>query len=541
MTDWNLADCLDTIAAIRGDRPAIIQGSNTVSWQSFENNATRIADWFSRCGVSAYDQVALYTYNHIAYLEASYGCLKASFVPVNINYRYKEEELLYLFNNSDAQAVVIHSDFLSQFRVILPKLPKIRAVLVLDGEGTSLDDWPGVHCRHYDEVLAEEPGEPLKSGRSGDDMIFIYTGGTTGMPKGVMWRQKDLYQTLAGGTLAPPPTSPELFRQFITDDPNPLKVLILPPLMHGTAFFSSIVALLAGGTVVLSSNYTSFDAGEVWSLVEQQQPNALSIVGDTFSMPLLNELRSKSYDISSLEFIASAGALWSNKVKAGLLEYHSGLKLFDGLGSSEAHNIGTSITTADNIDDPIPRFSFGSNTLLVSEDMKPLDIVPGAKGMIAVGGARPVGYYKDTVKSDQTFIIIDGRNCTLSGDWAEVNEDGESFTLLGRGSVCINTGGEKVFPEEVEGALKQYEGIVDVVVVGLPDERWGEIIVGVVSTEPEIVVEPASLIAFVKGKLANYKSPKHIVILPDIYRSPAGKADYAAVKKLAAEALEVKL
>lgn len=536
MTDWNLADCLDTIAAMRGERPAIIQGDNTVSWRAFEGNADRIAGWLGQCGVPVGGQVALYSYNHIAYLEASYACLKASMVPVNINYRYKQDELLYLFNNSDAQAVVVHIDFYSQFLSILPELPKIRCVMVVEGEETELGQNGSVTFEHYRNVT-DGPRSEAPPARSGEDMIFIYTGGTTGMPKGVMWRQRDLYQTLAGGTVVPPPPTPEEFREFIAEEGALLKVLVLPPLMHGTAFFSSLVALLAGGTVILAASYVNFDAAEVWNTVERHKPNAMSIVGDTFARPLLDELNSKNYDISSLEFIASAGTLWSNKVKAGLLTHHSQLKLFDGLGSSEAHNIGTSITTVENINDPIPRFSFGSNTLLVDEAMEPIEIVPGAKGMIAVGGARPVGYYKDSKKSEQTFLVIDGRHCTLSGDWAEVNGDGESFTLLGRGSVCINTGGEKVFPEEVESTLKQFDGIVDAVVVGVPDERWGEVIVGVVSSEQSDPVDPDALIDFVKGKLANYKSPKHIVEVQKIFRSPAGKADYGATRELAISSL----
>lgn len=532
MTDWNLAECLDTVAELRGERAALIQGDRTISWKSFDLHAQRIATWLHESGVEARHQVGLYAYNDVAYLETSYACLKASFFPVNINYRYKESELLYLFDNSDAQAALVHVDFLELFIAILPSLPKIKAVLLF-GEGVNIvaSDWPdNVTVSSYEKII-ETAMAPPPNRRSGDDLVFIYTGGTTGMPKGVMWHQRDLYENLAGGTVIPPPPGREEYIQFILDEPYGLKVLILPPLMHGTAFFASIVALLAGGTVVLTENYTKFDTVEVLTTVERTRPNVLSIVGDTFGRPLLEELRRNSYDISSLELISSAGTLWSSKVKAGLLEFNDKLRLSDGLGSSEALNVGSSLTTIDNVGSPKPRFEFGTHTLIVDDEMNPLEIKPGTKGMIAVGGARPAGYYKDATKSDETFLKIDGRNCTLSGDWAEVNEDGKTFTLLGRGSVCINTGGEKVFPEEVEGAIKLYEGIVDAVVVGIPDDSWGEAVVGAISVTENADVDPDAIIAFVKTQLANYKAPKHIVKLPVIYRSPAGKADYAATKK----------
>ena len=539
MTEFNLADCLEIVADVRGENPAVIQGDRVLSWKEFDQNAAKIGDWLQSVTSTAQAKVAMYTYNNIAYLEASYACLKASMVPVNINYRYKEQELLYLFNNSDSEVVLIHSDFIPALENILPKLDHIKGVIII-GDDEIDPKFNHTSTITYSVLLAQKAPEDIDRSehRSGHDMIFIYTGGTTGMPKGVMWRQSDLYRTLAGGTVAPPPESHSLFREFVANPPKLLNALILPPLMHGTAFFSSLVALLAGGTVILARETKSFDPEQVWQIVEHRQPNVMNIVGDTLGRPLLKELERKAYDISSIEFIASAGALWSNKVKAGMLKHNKSMSLFDGLGSSEAHNIGTAVTTIDNIGEATPRFAFNPNTLLLDEKMKPLEIKPGVKGMIAVTGARPAGYYKDESKSKKTFLRVNGLDCTPSGDWAQVNEDGVTFTLLGRGSICINTGGEKVFPEEVEGVLKQFDGIEDAVVVGIADERWGEVVTAVISTDqPDL--NPDELISFVKSKLANYKAPKNIVVVEKVFRGLNGKADYKETKKIAMDKLNL--
>jgi acyl-CoA synthetase (AMP-forming)/AMP-acid ligase II len=477
--------------------------------------------------------MAMYTYNDIAYLEASYACIKTSVIPVNINYRYKEQELLYLFDNSDAQIVLIHSDFVPSLNKILPQLDKIKGVIII-GDAEIDSKFSHITVINYRDLLARKSSAiaAKDQARSGDDKIIIYTGGTTGLPKGVMWRQRDLYRTLAGGTDSAPPETYPLYHEFVSNTPKILKVLILPPLMHGTAFFSSLVVLLAGGSVILASNTRVFDAREVLEIVEDRRPNAMSIVGDAFGQPLLKELERKNYDISSIEFIASAGAIWSHRVKSGLLMHNKSMLLSDGLGSSEAHNIGSSITTMDNIDELTPRFSFNHNTLLLDDQMKPIEIKPGVKGMIAVSGSRPAGYYKDERKSKETFLRINGLECTPSGDWVQVNEDGITFSLLGRGSACINTGGEKVFPEEVEMVIKQFGGIVDAVVVGIPDDKWGEVVTAVISTDGEELGREA-LVCFVRSKLANYKAPKNIVIVPRVFRGPNGKADYKLTKEIA--------
>lgn len=530
MRNWNLADCLEMVAEIKGDAPALIQGGVTVSWRDFDSRAQTLAAWLVDAGIAAGDQVALFTYNHVAYIECACACMKASMVPVNINHQYKEKELLYLFQNSDARAVLIQEEFLPRLLNILPELPSLEAIIVLGAAGEPL---PVKASAQYAELLSA-PRAFENPSRSGDDLVFIYTGGTTGMPKGVMWKQRSLYRTLAGGPAIAPPATEEEFRSFVASQEQPVRALILPPLMHGTAFFGSLVALLAGGSVVLTSPRAGFDAQEICTLIEAHRPTAVSLVGDTFARPIVSELEQGDYDISSLEMMASSGAAWSHAVKASLLQFNARMKLFDGLGSSEAHNIGTSVTSAENVDDPIPRFLFGANTFLVDEAMARLPRSPGVKGLIAVAGARPEGYYKDPGKSGETFLEIEGQDCTIPGDWAVVNADGETFSLLGRGSICINTGGEKVFPEEVEAALRNHPKVVDAAVVGIPDERWGQAVVALVS--PDSIDTPEDALRdFVREELANYKVPKRIFSVAEIARSPAGKADYKWAKTLVEE------
>ena len=534
MTNWNLADCLDTIATYCKERPAIIQGEVTLSWNDFRAHSESIAAWLTKQGLKTNSKVALYTYNHISYLEATYACLQASMIPVNINYRYQKEELKYLLENSDAEAILVHQDFVPLLKEAITELPALKSIIVITTD-EKLVEFPDRICERYSS-LTTQPESFHNDKRSSDDLIFIYTGGTTGMPKGVMWRQDDLYYSLAGGTVQPPPETWPAFQDFITNDVAPLRALVLPPLMHATAFFAAMTILMSGGTLILSGAPKQFDPVDALQLIEKHRPSALSIVGDVFARPLLNELRHNSYDISSIEFISSAGTLWSQEVKAGILEYQPTARLVDGLGSTEAHGIGASITTRESIGSNTSRFTFGTNTFLVGEDNASIKIQPGAKGLLAVGGRRSLGYYKDTKKSDQTFVTVEGQKCTISGDWVKVNDDGITFTLLGRGSLCINTGGEKVYPEEVENVIKQFPGVTDALIVGVPDQKWGEAVVAVVATTISSL-DIAALRTFAKENLAAYKTPKHIIPVENVFRGPSGKADYKKTKDFVLECI----
>ena len=367
--------------------------------------------------------------------------------------------------------------------------------------------------------------------------MFLYTGGTTGMPKGVMWRQGDIFTRFGGGGAGPTPETEEAYREYVKNPPIRYRSLIGPPLMHGTGCFQAMIAWFGGGVVVVLEGAKKFDPAELWRTVDAEQINSITIVGDPFAKPMAQELEENAgaYDISSVVMIASSGVMWSEETKQRLLAQHSGVVLADAFGSAEAIGLGMSFTTAAG-SVQTGRFQLSDSTKLFNADLELIESKPGARGLVGVGGLQPIGYYKDPEKSAKTFVECEAGRFSVPGDWAEVNEDGLSLTLLGRGSVCINTGGEKVFPEEVEEVIKRFDGVKDVVVVGIPDDRWGEAITAVVSSHAG-ELDGAAIIEHVKASLAGYKAPKHVVQVPEVYRSPAGKADFKRTREMAMEAL----
>ncbi|MCG8589444.1 MAG: AMP-binding protein [Proteobacteria bacterium] len=537
MGNMNLADCLDQVARVRGDAEALVQASARISWTDVERRAAGVAAWLVERGCSHQGKLALYTTNHPAYMEAVYAGFKAALVPVNVNYRYREDELLYLLENADAEAVVVHEDFLPRLARVRDQLPKLRAVLVVGDTGSpSTAALPEAVA--YDEA-ASHPGPAPDRPRSPDDLMFLYTGGTTGMPKGVMWRQGDLYQRFGGGGLAPAPPDMDAFCAWIENPPQRLRTLIGPPLMHGTGWFTAMIAWLTGGAVILLDDPKRFDATGLWDVVHREKPTAITIVGDSFGKPMLAALRESPgrFDLSSIAMIASSGVMWSQETKQGLLEHHPSMALVDSFSSSEAVGMGMSVTTAAGTV-ATAKFQLSDTTRLFDEQLQPLETRPGVRGLVGVGGPQPVGYYKDAEKSARTFVPVGEHRFSIPGDWAEVNPDGVTLTLLGRGSVCINTGGEKVFPEEVEEVLKRHPGVRDAVVVGVPDDKFGEAVTAVVSVTPE-GLSPGSLPDFVKEKLAGYKAPRQVVVVSEVYRSPSGKADFKRTRATALAALGI--
>jgi len=519
---WNLADCLDRVAAIRGDAEALVQGARVISWRDVERRASNLAAWMIEHGATRQGKVAIYTF-------------KAALVPANVNYRYREEELRYLLDNADAEFVVVHQDFVDLLSKVIGALPGIKGVLVVsERPGAVLPSF----AQDYEQVA--ESARPARAvARSGDDMMFLYTGGTTGMPKGVMWRQDDLYHRFAGGGLGPAPADMAAFVAFVESTPMRLRTLIGPPLMHGTGWFTAMIAWLTGGTVIMMNDPKTFDAGQLWEVVGRAKPTAITIVGDSFAKPMLRALEAAGgkYDLSSVGMIASSGVMWSQEVKQALLEHHPYMMLIDAFSSSEAIGMGMSITTKDGASSTA-KFQLSDKTRLFDEHLCLLDTQPGTKGLIGVGGPQPVGYYKDPEKSARTFVETEHGRFSVPGDWAVVNDDGVTLTVLGRGSVCINTGGEKVFPEEVEEIIKRYPGVADAVVVGVPDEKWGEAITAVISTHGGSI-DTAALKQFVKDHLAAYKAPKNVVCVDEVYRSPSGKADFKRTRQVALEALGI--
>jgi acyl-CoA synthetase (AMP-forming)/AMP-acid ligase II len=535
MNDINIADALQIVAEIRGDADALIQGDRTLSWREVERRTRNVAAWMKASGAGHQAKVSIYSYNAPAYMESVAAAFRAALVPANVNYRYREEELRYLLDNSDSEIVVVHEDFVPLLRAVVSDLPKIRAVAVVAESGEAdLSDLPG--AAWYEDVAETDLPDPGVE-RSGDDMLFLYTGGTTGMPKGVMWRQGDLFSRFGGGGISPGPDTLPEYRALVEAQIGQSRLLIGPPLMHGTGWFTSLIGWLSGGTVLLLTDPKRFDAAEMLQIIGDKGVTGVTIVGDPFCKPIVKELQARpdAYDISTVALMMSSGVMWSQESKQGLLAVNPKMLLIDSLGSSEAIGMGASTTTAAGTVNT-GKFSITPSTRLFTADLEILESKPGAKGMIGVGGPQPIGYYKDPEKSAKTFVEAEGQRFSIPGDWALIEDDGVSLALLGRGSVCINTGGEKVFPEEVEEAIKRFEGIRDAVVVGVPDEKWGEAITAVVSTHSPDLDEKA-LRESVKSQLASYKCPKFVVHVEAVYRSPSGKADFKRTRETAMEAL----
>lgn len=542
MTSWTFADVWEAIAAKQPDHPANVQGERVTTWGEFDARADALAQRLIDKGLGHQAKVAAYLYNGPEYLETYFAAFKAGMAPVNTNYRYGPEELIYLFDNADAEAVVFHAGFAETLEVIRPRLPKVKAWIAVHEPGCAPLSW----AEDYDEIVARTPAtRPVKApwGRSGDDLLLLYTGGTTGMPKGVMWRQDDLFNVIgAGGNMAagiPPATSVEELTSRIGSEQLPRPVtLIACPQMHGTGQFSSFITLNAGGTVATLPS-RKFSPIELWNEVDRLKASGVVIVGLAFSTPMLEALEANPgrWDLSSVKSMSSSGSMWSQENKRGLLSFARNAVIMDSFGSSEAVGMGIS-ASAPGAEVATAAFALGPNCAVFSEDGRRIAPGSGERGMVAVSGFLPMGYYKDEEKTAKTFKVLEGQRWSVPGDWAEVNADG-TLKLLGRGSVCINTGGEKVFPEEVEEALKTHPDVRDAVVVGTPDARFGERICAVV--EPLDGREPtlAELSEHVRRSLAGYKAPRDLVLVESVGRAPNGKVDYKAVKDRALKALNV--
>jgi fatty-acyl-CoA synthase len=525
---WNLADVWETAARTLPDEPALIHGDRTVTWREFDADACSLARFLIGRGAKPDDKLAIYTYSRPEYLVAVFAAFKARLVPVNVNYRYRQEELLYLFDNSDAVAVVFEGTFAENLAPLRGQLPKLKSYIQVD-DGTPRAEWG----TPYEEVL-DTASNALAIERSGDDLLFIYTGGTTGMPKGVMWRQEDLWTTLGGGgdpiTGDGKPGSLPEHAENVRNGVNRLRLLPASPLMHGTGLFTAISSLMHGGSIVTLAG-RKFDAHELWQAVQDKQVNVIAIVGDVFARPMAEALDEKSYDLSSLRMIISSGVMFSPEIKQRLFAHHGGMLIVDSLGASEATGIGVSISSAGGAGDRAS-FKIGNRVKVFADDGKEVAPGSGERGRVGRAGPIPVGYYKDPVKSAQTFPTIGGVRYSMPGDYATVAEDG-TIVLLGRGSVCINTGGEKVFPEEVEEVIKRHPKVRDAAVVGLPDEKWGQAVTAIVECAGGEQIDEEEIRSLVRDTLAGYKVPKRVFSVPTLGRSPAGKMDYKAVTETA--------
>ncbi|MFM2183517.1 MAG: hypothetical protein RJB61_1811 [Actinomycetota bacterium] len=531
---WNIAEIWERIADRLPDAPALVDQRGTLTWAEFDRRADGVAATLLEHGAGHQDKVAQYLYNCPEYLESMFGLYKAALVPVNTNYRYTDDELVYLWDNADAVAVVFHSSFAERCARVRNRLPKVRTWLCVDDTRSECPDW----AIPYESAATSASSRTVPSwGRSPDDLYILYTGGTTGMPKGVMWRQDDMVGSLDAPSKRPLPSAPgwDSFDGRIAG-PGP-RNLPAAPLMHGTGAFNAMWNLMLGGSVVTLAG-RHFDPVELLDAIEHYRVNSMSIVGDAFAKPILRALDAEPgrWDISSLRVVVSSGVIWASDTKAGLLRHNERLIMIDSLGSSEAIGMATSTTTAATSTAPASTatFSLGPNTKVLTEDGREVQPGSGERGRVALRGRTPIGYYKDEAKSAATFVVVDGVRWSIPGDWAEVDADG-TLRLYGRGSQCINTGGEKVYPEEVEEALKTHPSVADAAVVGVPDERFGEAITALVELHEGAALEPAALVAHVRAHHAAYKAPRHVMAIDTVGRAANGKLDY---KRLKAHALE---
>ena len=535
---FNLADLFEVVAQAVPERLAFVCGDRRLSYRQLDERATRLASALRRRGVSRGDNVGIQLFNSAEYLESFFACCKIGAAPVNVNYRYVADELRFLFTSLDLKALVYGAEFGAAVAAVAPSAPRLALKVRVDPPGHV--PAPAERPEAADGALAYEP--LLLSGsahledpeRSDDDLYILCTGGTTGLPKGVMWPHRHLMMAaLGGGGIyfgRPPIQRPEELAEFVPLGP-PLVYFAAAPMMHGAAMWASLISLYAGHTVLVNDQ-PRFDAEHVWDLIERGGVNIVSIVGDAMAQPLIQALEAQPtrWDLSRLRVFGNGGAVFSRHLQERLKRLLPHITLNNGLGSSETGLVGggqKALPGHMGLIHITPR-----PDLAVVDDAGGFVTAPGAEGILARTGYTPVGYYGDAAKTAETFVRIDGRVWALTGDRARIDDDG-GILVLGRGSQCINTGGEKVFPEEVEEAARRCHGVADVVVVGLPDERWGQKVAAVVQPAAGASFDPAEFDRVCRLHLSGYKVPKTVVLAPQVVRSPAGKADYAWARRYA--------
>ncbi|MEU3299123.1 acyl-CoA synthetase [Streptomyces sp. NPDC006678] len=534
--EYNLADLFESVVDVVPDREALVYvdhpgtgAERRLTYAELDAAANRIAHHLIDAGLRPGEHLGLHLYNGVEYLQTVLGCLKARVVPVNVNYRYVEEELVYLYRDADLAALVFDAEFTERVAAALPQTAKLRHLVRV---GTPEEGTAALDCTEFSDAEAAASPERGFGPRSADDQFIIYTGGTTGMPKGVMWRQEDLFFAGLGGgaPTGEPVKRPEEIAERVAAGGDGITFFPTPPLMHGTSTLTSFIGFNFGQRVVLHRKYVP---EEVLRTIERERVTSVSLVGDAMLRPLIDALNGplKGADLSSMFSVSSSGAIMSETVRDQFRALAPNVMLLDNFGSSESGFNGTA--TDDSGQDNGFRVRVNGRTQVVDPaTFEPVAV--GEPGRIAQRGHVPLGYYNDPVKTAETFFRKGDERWVLLGDMATVDEEGV-VTVLGRGSQCINTGGEKVYPEEVEQALKAHPDVYDALVAGVPDEKWGNHVAAVVQLrQGAAALDLESVQEHCRARLAGYKIPRQLVIAPAIQRSPSGKADYRWARSVAA-------
>ncbi|MGW1494743.1 acyl-CoA synthetase [Streptomyces sp. NPDC002402] len=537
--EYNLADLFESVVDVVPDREALVYidhpgtgAERRLTYAELDAAANRIAHHLIDAGLRPGEHLGLHLYNGVEYLQSVLGCLKARVVPVNVNYRYVEEELVYLYRDADLAALVFDAEFTQRVAAALPQTDKLRHLVRV---GTPPDGAPQLDAVPFTEAEAAASPERGFAPRSADDLFIIYTGGTTGMPKGVMWRQEDLFFSGLGGgaPTGEPVSSPEELAERVAAGGEGITFFPTPPLMHGTSTLTAFIGFNFGQRIVI---HRKFVPVEVLRTIAKERVTSVSLVGDAMLRPLIDALNGsmKGTDLTSVFSVSSSGAIMSETVRAQFTALAPNVMLLNNFGSSESGFNGTA--TEDSGPEKGFRLRVNARTAVV-DPVTYEPVKPGEPGRIAQRGHVPLGYYNDPKKTAETFFQRGEERWVLLGDMATVDEEG-IVTVLGRGSQCINTGGEKVYPEEVEQALKSHPDVYDALVAGVPDSRWGNHVAAVVQLRSGALTPTLDDIqSHCRTRLAGYKIPRQLVIAPEIQRSPSGKADYRWARTVAAEAV----
>jgi acyl-CoA synthetase (AMP-forming)/AMP-acid ligase II len=531
---FNIADLFEQVADKVPDRTALVCGDQRLSFGQLDRRANQLAHYLAEQGIGAGDHVGLYLYNCNEYLEGMLACFKIRAVPINVNYRYVEEELLYVFDNANMVACIHNREFTPHIAQIRHSAPNLKTfVSVEDGSG---EDLAVIDSVDYNDALQGRSESRDFGERSDDDLFILYTGGTTGMPKGVMWPHKSVFFAAmgGGGWFSPlgPCEKPDDIQSRVGE--TPIVGMALAPLMHGACWWYACIQLLAGNVVVLNP-YRSLDGAQVWDIVEREKVNSISIVGDAMAIPLLDSLAAQPdrWDLSSVFNVGSGGAVFSESKQNQFREYFPNVFITNSFGSSESGNLG--------MDCGNKKSDKGLGNVMKSDFMGVISDVegephrhvePGEIGIFSRSGYIPVGYYNDPEKTAKTFVEVAGKTWLLTGDEARL-EDDNSITVFGRGSNCINSGGEKIFPEEVEQALKAHPAIFDALVVATPDERWGSKVTAVIATRGGAQLSLEEVQQEARKHLSGYKVPRELHVVDEVPRAPSGKPNYAAARDIA--------